>query len=111
MLLPFVGLPRLDEEDLEEDPDSLVAVGDDWQDQVISQIDPGDTKLHTSSEDSLLSEIDYSSDSEVPLELDHIWSGEGIAKRYVIPMLHVPDDPSVFPKTPRCHQPELRRRE
>ena len=59
LLLPFVGLPHLDEVDFEEDPDSLV--GDDLQDQATSQIDPGDPKVHTNSEDSLLSENDDSS--------------------------------------------------
>ena len=51
LLLPFVGLPRLDEEDFEEDPDSLVVVWDDQQDQAISQIDPGDSAVRTNSED------------------------------------------------------------
>ena len=92
LLLPFVGLPRLDEEDFEEDPDSLVVVGDDQQDQVISQIDPGDSAVRTNSEDSLLSENDDSSDKEAPLELD------GTGKRYVIPMLRGPDDPGVLPQ-------------
>ena len=92
LLLPFVGLPRLDEEDFEEDPDSLVVVGDDQQDQVISQIDPGDSAVRTNSEDSLLSENDDSSDKEAPLELD------GTGKRYVIPMLRGPDDPGVLPR-------------
>ena len=74
LLLPFVGLPRLDEEDFEENPDSLVVVGDDQQDQAISQSDPN---VHTSSGDSLLSEIDNSSDSEALLESEHLWSGDG----------------------------------
>ena len=91
LLLPFVGLPRLDEEDFEEDPDSLVVVGDDQQDQAISQIDPGDSAVRTNSEDSLLSENDDSSDKEAPLELD------GTGKRYIIPMLRGPDDPGVLP--------------
>ena len=98
LLLPFAGLPRLDEEDFEEDPDSLVVVGDDQQDQAISQIDPGDTAVRTNSEDSLLSENDDSSDKEAPLELDHLWSGDGTGKRYVIPMLCGPDDPGVLPR-------------
>ena len=92
LLLPFVGLPRLDEEDFEEDPDSFVVVGDDQQDQAISQIDPGDSRVRTNSEDSLLSENDDSSDREAPLELD------GTGKRYIIPMLRGPDDPGVLPR-------------
>ena len=92
LLLPFVGLPRLDEEDFEEDPDSLVVVGDDQQDQAISRIDPGDSAVRTNSEDSLMSENDDSSDKEAPLELD------GTGKRYVIPMLRGPDDPGVLPR-------------
>ena len=62
----------MDEEDFEENPDSLVVVGDDQQDQAISQSDP-----NTISGDSLLSEIDNSSDSEALLELEHLWSGDG----------------------------------
>ena len=74
----------------EEDFDSFVVVGDDQQDQAISQIDPGDSAVHTNSEDSLLSENDDSSDKEAPLELD------GTGKRYIIPMLRGPDDPGVL---------------
>ena len=67
-------------------------VGDDQQDQAISQIDPDDSAVRTNSEDSLLSENDDSSDKEAPLELD------GTGKRYVIPMLRGPDDPGVLPR-------------
>ena len=70
LLLPFVGLPRLDEEDFEEDPDSLVVVGDDQQDQAISQSDSGGSKVRTNSEDSLLSENGDSSDNEASFGLD-----------------------------------------
>ena len=73
-------------------------VGDDQQHQAISQIDPRDTIVHTSSENSLLSEIDDSSDNEAPLKLDNLWSVGGIGKRYVIPMLCCPDDPGVLPR-------------
>ena len=52
--------------------------------------------MHTSSEDSLLSEIDDSLDSESPLDLDQLKSGDGTGKHYVIPMLRNPDDPDVL---------------
>ena len=37
LLLPFIGLPRLDEEDFGEDPDRVVVVWNNRQDQTTSQ--------------------------------------------------------------------------
>ena len=92
LFLPLVGLPPLDEKNFEEDPESLVVAGGD-------QLYP---KVHTNSEDSLLSENDDSSDNEAPLELDHqdntLGKYDGTDKRYVITMPRGPDHPGVYPR-------------
>ena len=50
LLLPFVGLPRLDEEDFEKDHDGMVVLRYDQHEHGVSQADPWGPRLQEHSE-------------------------------------------------------------